>query len=210
MDTGRPGQMDISNSRYELTAVKPEQYPAGDLPEIALVGRSNVGKSSLINSLLNRKGLARVSSEPGKTRGVNFYNVDDTLYFVDLPGYGYAKVSKVEKASWAKMIETYLHTRKQLKLVIMLVDIRHSPTEDDKLMYRWILDRGIAHVVVAAKADKISRGRIQGRLSEIRKTLGIKADAGLTAYSSETGQGREQLWSELEKAVLEQTVNEQI
>ena len=210
MDTGRPGQMDISNSRYELTAVKPEQYPAGDLPEIALVGRSNVGKSSLINSLLNRKGLARVSSEPGKTRGVNFYNVDDTLYFVDLPGYGYAKVSKEEKASWAKMIETYLHTRRQLKLVIMLVDIRHSPTEDDKLMYRWILDRGIAHMVVATKADKIARGRIQGRLSEIRKTLGIKADASLTAYSSETGQGREQLWSELEKAVLEQTVNEQI
>jgi len=202
--------MDIGRSRYELTAVKPEQYPAGDLPEIALVGRSNVGKSSLINSLLNRKGLARVSSEPGKTRGINFYNVDDILYFVDLPGYGYAKVSKEEKASWAKMIETYLHTRRQLKLVIMLVDIRHSPTEDDKLMYRWILDRGIAHMVVATKADKIARGRIQGRLSEIRKTLGIKADASLTAYSSETGQGREQLWSELEKAVLEQTVNEQI
>ncbi|HEY8349938.1 MAG TPA: ribosome biogenesis GTP-binding protein YihA/YsxC [Clostridiales bacterium] len=210
MDTGRSGQMDIGRSRYELTAVKPEQYPAGDLPEIALVGRSNVGKSSLINSLLNRKGLARVSSEPGKTRGINFYNVDDILYFVDLPGYGYAKVSKEEKASWAKMIETYLHTRRQLKLVIMLVDIRHSPTEDDKLMYRWILDRGIAHMVVATKADKIARGRIQGRLSEIRKTLGIKADASLTAYSSETGQGREQLWSELEKAVLEQTVNEQI
>jgi len=202
--------MDIGRSRYELTAVKPEQYPAGDLPEIALVGRSNVGKSSLINSLLNRKGLARVSSEPGKTRGINFYNVDDILYFVDLPGYGYAKVSKEEKASWAKMIETYLHTRRQLKLVIMLVDIRHSPTEDDKLMYRWILDRGIAHMVVATKADKIARRRIQGRLSEIRKTLGIKADASLTAYSSETGQGREQLWSELEKAVLEQTVNEQI
>jgi len=202
--------MDIGRSRYELTAVKPEQYPAGDLPEIALVGRSNVGKSSLINSLLNRKGLARVSSEPGKTRGINFYNVDDILYFVDLPGYGYAKVSKEEKASWAKMIETYLHTRRQLKLVIMLVDIRHSPTEDDKLMYRWILDRGIAHMVVATKADKIARGRIQGRFSEIRKTLGIKADASLTAYSSETGQGREQLWSELEKAVLEQTVNEQI
>jgi|GEM_PF-17873 len=211
----RPGSRDIigtrslvvSRSRYELTAIKPEQYPAGDLPEIALVGRSNVGKSSLINSLLNRKGLARVSSEPGKTRGINFYNVDDTMYLVDLPGYGYAKVSRKEKASWAGMIETYLHTRKQLRLVIMLVDIRHTPTGDDRLMYSWILDRGIAHMVIATKADKISRGRIQARLSEIRKTLGIRADISLTAYSSETGQGREQVWSELEKAVLEQEVN---
>ena len=153
--------MDISRSRYECTAVKPDQYPAGDMPEIALVGRSNVGKSSIINSLLNRKGLARVSSEPGKTRGINFYNIDDTLYFVDLPGYGYAKVSKKEKIFWAKMIETYLNTRNQLKLVIMLVDIRHTPTADDKLMYSWILDRGIGHMVIATKADKIPRGQIQ-------------------------------------------------
>lgn len=210
MDISRSRQMDISRSRYELTAVKPDQYPAGDMPEIALVGRSNVGKSSLINSLMKRKGLARTSSAPGKTRGINFFNIDDTMYFVDLPGYGYAKVSKQEKASWAKMIETYLNTRRQLKLVIMLVDIRHAPTDDDKLMYRWILDRGIAHMFIATKADKISRGRIQGRLSEIRKELGIKPDASLTAYSSETGQGRDQIWSELEKAVLEQTVNEQI
>jgi len=217
-DAGRSGRMDntgtrrldVSRSKFELTAIKPEQYPEGDLPEIALVGRSNVGKSSLVNSLLNRKGLAKVSSEPGKTRGINFYNVDDTMYLVDLPGYGYAKVSKQEKASWAEMIETYLHTRRQLKLVIMLVDIRHTPTEDDRLMYRWILDRGIAHMVIATKADKISRGRIQGRLSEIRKVLGIKADVSLTAYSSETGQGKEQVWRDLEKAVPDQTVNEQI
>jgi GTP-binding protein len=202
--------MNISRSRYELTAVRPDQYPSGDLPEIVLVGRSNVGKSSFINSLLNRKGLAKVSSEPGKTRGLNFYNIDDVMYFVDPPGYGYAKVSKREKASWAGMIETYLNTRRQLKLVIMVVDIRHAPTDDDKLMYRWILDRGIAHIVIATKADKIPRGRIQERLSEIRKTLGIKADVSLTAYSSDTGQGREQVWGDLEKAVLEQTVNEQI
>ncbi|HOQ06301.1 MAG TPA: ribosome biogenesis GTP-binding protein YihA/YsxC [Clostridiales bacterium] len=210
MDNTGTRRLDVSRSKFELTAIKPEQYPEGDLPEIALVGRSNVGKSSLVNSLLNRKGLAKVSSEPGKTRGINFYNVDDTMYLVDLPGYGYAKVSKQEKASWAEMIETYLHTRRQLKLVIMLVDIRHTPTEDDRLMYRWILDRGIAHMVIATKADKISRGRIQGRLSEIRKVLGIKADVSLTAYSSETGQGKEQVWRDLEKAVLDQTVNEQI
>jgi GTP-binding protein len=209
-DAGRSRRVDINRSGYELTAVKPDQYPAGNMPEIALVGRSNVGKSSFINSILNRKGLAKVSSEPGKTRGINFFNIDDTMYFVDLPGYGYAKVSKREKASWAEMIETYLNTRKQLKLVIMLVDIRHAPTDDDKLMYRWILDRGIGHMIIATKADKISRGQVQGRLSEIRKVLGIKPDASLTAYSSETGQGREQVWNELEKAVLEQTVNEQI
>ena len=202
--------MDISRSRYECTAVKPDQYPAGDMPEIALVGRSNVGKSSIINSLLNRKGLAKVSSEPGKTRGINFYNIDDTLYFVDLPGYGYAKVSKKEKIFWAKMIETYLNTRNQLKLVVMLVDIRHTPTADDKLMYSWILGRGIGHMVIATKADKIPRGQIQKRLSEIRKVLGIRADVSLTAYSSETGQQRDQVWNELEKAVLEQTVHEQI
>ena len=190
----------------ELTAIKPEQYPAGDLPEIALVGRSNVGKSSLINSLLNRKGLARVSSEPGKTRGINFYNVDDTMYLVDLPGYGYAKVSRKEKASWAGMIETYLHTRKQLRLVIMLVDIRHTPTGDDRLMYSWILDRGIAHMVIATKADKISRGRIQAGFRKSGRRLG-SGGYQPTAYSSETGQGREQVWSELEKAVLEQEVN---
>ncbi len=201
--------MDINKARYELTAVKPEQYPAGDLPEIALVGRSNVGKSSIINSLLNRRGLARISSAPGKTRGINFYNIDDTMYFVDLPGYGYAKVSKGEKAFWGKMIETYLNTRKQLKIVIMLVDIRHSPTADDRVMYNWITEQGVAHMVIATKKDKIPRGQVQKRLSEIRKVLGLNADVSLSAYSSETGQERDLLWSELEAAILKQSVVEQ-
>lgn len=198
--------MDINKSRYELTAVKPDQYPVVEMPEIALVGRSNVGKSSIINTLLNRRGLARVSSEPGKTRGINFYNIDDTLYFVDLPGYGFAKVSKAEKAAWGRMIETYLNKRKQLKMVLMLVDIRHQPTADDRMMYNWIVEMGLAHMVIATKADKITRGRIQGRLSEIRKTLDIRPGAELIAYSSETRQGRDQVWKEIEGAIIQQAV----
>jgi len=200
--------MDISKSRFELTALKPEQYPDGNLPEIAFAGRSNVGKSSIINALLNRKGLARVSAEPGKTRGINFYNIDDTMYFADLPGYGFAKVSKEEKASWGEMIETYLNTRKQLIAVVMLVDIRHAPTADDRMMYDWISQRGISHMVVASKADKISRGQVQGRLAEIRKILGMKADVSLTAYSSETRQGTDKIWGELERAVLEGVITD--
>lgn len=198
--------MDINKSRYELTAVKPDQYPVSEMPEIALVGRSNVGKSSIINTLLNRRGLARISSSPGKTRGINFYNIDDTLYFVDLPGYGFAKVSKEERASWGRMIETYLNKRKQLKMVLMLVDIRHQPTADDRMMYDWITGMGLPHLVVATKMDKISRGQVQGRLSDIRKTLGIKAGVGLIAYSSETRQGRDQVWKEVEQAITEQAV----
>lgn len=201
--------MDINKSRYELTAVKPDQYPATIIPEIALLGRSNVGKSSIINTLLNRRGLARVSSEPGKTRGINFYNIDDTLYFVDLPGYGFAKVSKEARASWGRMIETYLNKRKQLKMVLMLVDIRHQPTADDRMMYNWIIEMDLPHLVVATKMDKITRGQVQGRLSDIRKTLGIKAGAGLIAYSSETRQGKDQVWKEIEQAIMEQTIMEQ-
>ena len=134
--------MEIRDASYEITAVKPEQYPKGLLPEVALVGRSNVGKSSVINALLNRKNLARVSSTPGKTRGINFYNIDQRLYFADLPGYGYAAVSKTMKASWDEMIGTYLHARDQLKLILMLVDIRHAPSKEDKMMYEWIASQG--------------------------------------------------------------------
>jgi GTP-binding protein len=199
-------KLDINKSRFEITAVRSEQYPAGEMPEIAFAGRSNVGKSSIINTLLNKKGLARVSSEPGRTRGINFYNVDDTFYFVDLPGYGFAKVSKEERASWGRMIETYLNNRRQLKMVLMLVDIRHEPTADDRTMYDWITGMGLTHMVIATKADKISRGRVQARLSEIRKTLGIREGIELTAYSSETRQGREQVWKEIERILAEQAV----
>jgi len=192
--------VDIKKARYELTAVLPDQYPTGNIPEIALVGRSNVGKSSMINTLLNRKGIARVSSEPGKTRELNFYNVDDTLYFVDLPGYGYARVSKEEKDSWGRMIETYLYSRKQLFMAVLLVDIRHTPTEDDKLMYRWITGQGLRHLVVATKADKISRGRVRERLREISRVLGVP-DNKVIAYSSETKQGRDEIWAAIRSAV---------
>ena len=194
--------MDLSKARYELTAVKPSQYPGGTMPEIALVGRSNVGKSTIINTLLGRKGIARVSSEPGKTRGINFYNVDDSLYLVDLPGYGYAKVSKKEKASWGDMINTYLHSRLQLKMIIMLVDIRHKPTGDDELMYKWISERGIDNIIVATKADKVPRGKVHGRLREIKKVLDLSDTCILIAYSSETKQGKDDIWEAI-KSILE-------
>jgi GTP-binding protein len=185
--------MIIKNSRYEVTAVKPDQYPKTIIPEIAFVGRSNVGKSSIINTLLSRKNLARVGATPGKTRQVNFYNVDERFYFVDLPGYGYASVSKTEKSSWGNIIETYLSTRKQLKLVIMLVDIRHTPSKDDKLMHDWIMSYNMPYIIVAAKADKISRAQINLKLKDIRGELGLTGDIKLIAFSSETRQGKEEI-----------------
>lgn len=193
--------MDLSKAKYESTAVKPDQYPVGSIPEIALVGRSNVGKSTIINTLLNRKGIARVSSEPGKTRGINFYSIDEVLYLVDLPGYGYARVSKDEKAKWGKMIETYLNSRRQLEMAVLLVDIRHAPNEDDKMMYQWITGRGLRHLVVATKTDKISRGQIHNRLQEIRKVLGLAKEDTVIAYSSETKQGKDEIWAAI-RAIL--------
>lgn len=187
--------MELNNARYELTAVKPEQYPLGELPELALLGRSNVGKSTIINTLLNRKNLARVSSEPGKTRGINFYNIDDVLYFVDLPGYGYAKVSKEQKGSWRNIIETYLNSRRQLKMAVMLVDIRHAPSEDDQIMYKWILGHGLPHLVVATKTDKISRSQVHARLQDIKKVLGLGEGIAVIPYSSETRQGKDEVWT---------------
>ncbi|NLI57084.1 MAG: YihA family ribosome biogenesis GTP-binding protein [Clostridium sp.] len=194
--------LNINNAKYELSAVKPSQYPVSDLPEVTFVGRSNVGKSSLINSLLNRKNLARVAATPGKTQVINFYNIDETLYFVDLPGYGYAKVAKGVQASWAKFIETYLIKREQLKLIVMLVDIRHSPTSNDKLMHDWILSMGFPYIVVATKMDKIPRSKIKPRLADIAKTLNLKSSIKVIPYSSETRQGRDEVWNEI-KVYLE-------
>ena len=153
--------MNLNNARYELTAVRSDQYPGGSIPEVAFVGRSNVGKSSIINALLNRKNLARVASTPGKTREINFYNIDDSMYLVDLPGYGYASVARDKKLSWGETIETYLNLRLQLKLVILLVDIRHKPSADDRMMYEWICERNAPHLVVATKSDKIPKSMVK-------------------------------------------------
>lgn len=187
--------MKIRKAEFFTTVVSKSQYPPGDRPEIAFAGRSNVGKSSLINSMLNRKGLARVSSDPGKTRTINFYNINDFIYFVDLPGYGYARVSKTEKIRWGKMIEEYLFTRESLVDVVLLVDIRHEPTFDDKLMYDWIKSYNRNVTVVATKCDKISKGQYQKHASVIKKGLQMEGEDKLILFSSETKQGREELWA---------------
>ncbi len=191
--------MVLNNARFEITAVKPAQYPASNVPEVAFVGRSNVGKSSIINSLLNRKNLARVGAAPGKTREINFYNIDDSLYFVDLPGYGYASVSKGKKSTWFDIVETYLYSRLQLKLIIMLVDIRHAPSAEDKMMYDWLLANNVPHLIVASKSDKISRGQINPRLQEIVKVLGVKEGIAVIPFSSETKNGRDILLEHIQR-----------
>jgi len=185
--------LNINNARFEKGAVRPEQYPDNDIPEITFVGRSNVGKSSLINALLNRKNLAKVASKPGRTREINFFNVDDTVYFVDLPGYGYAKVSKEVKYAWSESIETYLNTSKKLKMIVMVVDIRHTPTEDDKMMNRWLVSSSLPHVVVATKMDKIPRSKLKERLLDISGTLKLDSNTPLVPFSAETKEGRETL-----------------
>ena len=202
--------MELNKARYELTAVKPDQYPSGSIPEIALVGRSNVGKSTFINTLLNRKNLARVSSEPGKTRVINFYNIDDVFYFVDLPGYGYAKVSKEQKESWEGIIETYLNYRPQLGMIILLVDIRRAPSEDDIIMYKWILEHGLSHLLVATKSDKISRSQVHARMQDIKKVLDVRGGVVVIPYSSETRQGKDEIWAAIRaalNAVTEKSTN---
>ncbi|MFM1583292.1 ribosome biogenesis GTP-binding protein YihA/YsxC, partial [Helcococcus ovis] len=183
--------MKIINPELEKIAVKPEQYPSNNLPEIALAGRSNVGKSSLINSLVNRKNLARTSSKPGKTRTVNFYNIDGKFRLVDLPGYGYAAVSKSEKDKWAETIETYLSVRENLREVILLVDIRHEPTENDVMMYNWIIEMGFSGYVIATKLDKIGKSRLQQHIKTVATKLGIDDRKKIIYYSSETKENRD-------------------
>jgi len=189
----------IHQTKIEITAVDPEQYPANSMPDIAFAGRSNVGKSSIINALVNRKGLARVGATPGKTREINFYNINDALYLVDLPGYGYASVSKEKKATWYEIIETYLHRRLQLRIVILLVDIRHLPSDDDKIMYKWIVANELSHLVVATKADKIIRAQYKPKCQEIRTALGMAESIPLITFSAETKLGREEIWKEIER-----------
>lgn len=186
--------MKIKKSEFIISAVNPTQYPDDDLPEIAFAGRSNVGKSSLLNLLINRKNLARTSSTPGKTQTINFYSIDDLFRFVDLPGYGYAKVSKTQKAAWAKTIETYLNKGDNLLEVIQLVDIRHKPSEQDKEMYRWILDCGFSGIVIATKLDKIKNSQLQKQINTIRKDLDMPEDARLIPVSSDNRKGKYKVW----------------
>lgn len=170
------------------------KLPDNRYPEMAFAGKSNVGKSSLINALMNRKSLARTSAQPGKTQTINFYNVNDEIYFVDLPGYGYARASEEIKAKWGKMIEDYLHKSKQLKAVFLLIDIRHAPGNNDCIMYDWILKQGYHPIIIATKADKIKRSQLAGQVKLIRQTLGAGQDALIIPFSAESKQGREEIY----------------
>ena len=177
--------MIVNNPKFEVSAVKPAQYPKNNLPEIVLVGKSNVGKSSFINTMINRKKLARTSSEPGKTRQINFYNIDEKFYFVDLPGYGFSKMSKKEQEQVGKFIEEYLFNREQIALIIFLVDIRHNPTENDKLMYDYIIRSGLPCMILANKADKIAITKVENATKNIQKILNPIGDISTFAFSSE-------------------------
>lgn len=191
--------MNVNQVQFVISAVKPQQYPTAALPEVAFAGRSNVGKSSILNTLVNRKNLARVGATPGKTREINFFNVENRLHLVDLPGYGYASVSKDRKAAWGESIETYLKFRQQLKLLVLLVDIRHAPSEDDRIMFDWMKQGNVPHAVVATKADKISRGQVKPRLQAIRTALGAGEETPIVPFSSETRQGRDEVWALIEE-----------
>ena len=173
--------------------------PENTRPEFAFAGKSNVGKSSLINALMNRKAYARTSSQPGKTQTINFYNINDTLYYVDLPGYGYAKVTQEVKAKWGKMIENYLHKSPMLKCVFLLIDIRHEPSVNDKTMYDWVVFNGYQPVIIATKLDKIKRSQVQKHLKMVRQGLGIGQDVTVIPFSAETKQGREEIWALIEE-----------
>ena len=189
--------MKIRSSEIVVSAIKKDQYPAEGLPEIALVGRSNVGKSSATNALLNRRNFARTSQTPGKTRTINFYKINEEFYFVDLPGYGYAKVSKSEKDKWGVIMERYLQDRQELCAIFLLVDIRHEPTNDDVMMYEWVKHFGYNCVIIATKADKISRGQYQKHISIIRKKLQLEKDEKIIPLSSSKKTGVEDVWNEI-------------
>ncbi|EUJ40687.1 ribosome biogenesis GTP-binding protein YihA/YsxC [Brochothrix campestris] len=191
--------MKVNQVELLISAVRPEQYPKGQLPEFALAGRSNVGKSSFINRMLQRKAMARISSKPGKTQTLNFYEVEQKLIFVDVPGYGYAKISKSERAKWGVMMETYMTDRPPLKAVIQIVDMRHKPSSDDVAMYQFLKHHDIRVIVIATKSDKIPKGRWQKSIKEIKETLKFDADDNIVTFSSESGLGKDQAWKIIEK-----------
>ena len=196
--------MIVKSAELETVCGITSKLPDNDLPEIAFAGKSNVGKSSLINGLLNRKSLARTSAQPGKTQTINFYNVNKNLYFVDLPGYGYAKVSVEIRAKWGKMIERYLHGSPQLKKVFLLIDIRHVPSENDCMMYDWIVDNGYEPVIICTKLDKIKRSQVQKNLKLIREKLDLVPGTTMIPFSAQTKQGRDEIWNLIEDTLAQE------
>jgi GTP-binding protein len=200
--------MKVNEAAFVISAVGSSQYPTDALPEIALAGRSNVGKSSLINRLIQRKNLARTSSQPGKTQTLNYYRINTDLYFVDLPGYGYAKVAKTKREVWGKFIEHYLLNREELKLLLLLVDLRHPPSKDDIAMYEWLKHVDIPMCVVATKADKIPKSKWQKHLKIIRDALIFDPSDPLILFSSETGLGKDELWEVITDAMHSEEIEE--
>ena len=193
--------MIIKSVNLETVCGITSTIPDNQMDEVAFAGKSNVGKSSLINALMNRKSLARTSSQPGKTQTINFYNVNEALYLVDLPGYGYANANVEIKAKWGQMIEHYLHTSKRLKAVFLLIDIRHDPSENDQLMYEWMVAQGFAPIIIATKSDKLKKSQIVQHVNRIREVLQVEPDTIVIPFSAESKQGREEIWQVAESVV---------
>ena len=191
----------VKNPKFEISAVSPKQYPVNGLPEIVLVGKSNVGKSSFINTMINRKKLARTSSEPGKTRQINFYNIDNLFYFVDLPGYGYSKMSKKEQSQVGTFTDNYLQKREKISLVIFLLDIRHKPTANDTLMYDYIIRSGLPFIIIANKADKIAITKVNTAVEHLQEEINPMKDATILPFSAERKIYQDAVWKELEKYI---------
>lgn len=196
--------MIIKNINLETVCGITSSIPENQLPEIAFAGKSNVGKSSLINVLMNRKSYARISATPGKTQTINFYNINEQLYLVDLPGYGYAKVSEKEKKEWGKLVERYLHGSGQLLAVFLLIDIRHDPSANDRMMYEWITAQGYRPIIIATKLDKIKRSQKEKQLKAIRQGLGLAKETVMIPFSAVTKQGRDEIWELVEKEYLDE------
>ena len=196
--------MVIKNVNLETVCGITSVLPKNTKPEIAFAGKSNVGKSSLINALMNRKSYARISATPGKTQTINYYSINDEMYLVDLPGYGYAKVSEQEKIKWGQLIERYLHSSAQLKAVFLLIDIRHAPSENDRIMYQWIVDQGFHPIIIATKLDKIKRSQVQKQMKVLREGLKLIPGTTIIPFSSQTKLGRDEIWDMVENQFLNQ------
>ena len=201
--------MIIRSLNLETVCGITSKLPDNQLPEIAFAGKSNVGKSSLINALMNRKSYARTSATPGKTQTINFYNINEEMYLVDLPGYGYAKVSEQEKIKWGQLIERYLHGSKQLKAVFLLIDIRHAPSPNDKMMYHWIVEMGFHPIIIATKLDKIKRSQIQKQIKIVKQGLDLVPGTMVIPFSAETKQGRDEIWELVENEFLTESEMEE-